>query len=364
MKIIVSMVVGVILAGFLFLEYHPDFGGKLPKEKIQTFSRLPNFYQNKFVNQIPTPMNLDIKTLVSIVREFIKGNPKAKPDKIIPVMPVKVANMLNSEETRVTWLGHSTVLLEMEGKRVLLDPMFSMTPSPVPLFGGKRYSETLAIEVEDLPPIDVVIVSHDHYDHLDYGSIMKLKDKVGQFCVPLGVGSHLERWGIDSDKIKEHNWWEESEFAGLRFVSAPARHFSGRRLLDRNSTLWCSWAIIGKHSKIYFSGDSGYGPHFKVIGEKYGPFDLTLIECGQYNERWSAIHMMPEESAQAHLDVRGKIMIPIHWAAFTLALHDWTDPIQRVTKSAAERGILISTPKIGETVVIGAADYPRSTWWR
>lgn len=364
MKIAVSIVVGVILAGFLFLEYYPSFGGKPSKEKIQTFSQLPNFSQNTFVNQIPTSMNTDIRTLVSIVSDFIKGNPKAKPDRIIPVLPLKPASMEDSEQTRVTWFGHSTVLLEMEGKRVLLDPMFSKTPSPVPVFGGKRYSETLPIEVEDLPPIDVVILSHDHYDHLDYDSIMKLKDKVSQFRVPLGVGSHLERWGIDRAKIQEHNWWEESEFAGLRLVSTPARHFSGRRLFDRDSTSWCSWVIVGKQSTIYFSGDSGYGPHFKEIGEKYGPFDLTLIECGQYNERWSAIHMMPEESVQAHLDVRGKIMIPIHWAAFSLALHDWSEPIERVTKSAEERGIRISTPKIGESVLLGAAEYPSSTWWK
>ncbi|SMC49246.1 MBL fold metallo-hydrolase [Sporomusa malonica] len=320
--------------------------------------------KSKFINQIPTPMGMDVKKLATTLKDFVKGNPQGRPDRSIPVEPLDTSSLLGKEQTRIIWFGHSTVLLEMEGKRVLLDPTFARTPSPFPLFGGKRYSETLPIELEDLPPIDIVLLSHDHYDHLDYGSITKLKAKVSQFYVPLGVGSHLARWGIAKEKIKEHDWWNESEIGGLRLVAAPARHFSGRGLFDRNTTLWCSWVIEGKHSKVYFSGDSGYGPHFKEIGEKYGPFDLTLMECGQYNERWSTIHMMPEETVQAHLDVKGNLLIPIHWAAFSLALHDWTEPIERITKRAKEGNTPVSTPKIGEAVVAGAAEYPKSIWWK
>lgn len=364
MKIIVSILVGFILLGIFLLKYHPVFGGQSSEEKIHTFRQSPNFSQSKFINQIPTPMDMDAKTLVTTMRDFIKGHPQGRPANSIAVESLVIDDLQRGEQTRITWFGHSTVLLEMEGKRLLLDPMFGQSPSPLPLFGSKRYSETLPMEIEDLPSIDVVILSHDHYDHLDYHSIMKLKDKVSQFYVPLGVGSHLERWGIEREKIKEHNWWNESEIGGLRLVATPARHFSGRGLFDRNTTLWSSWVIIGKQSKVYFSGDGGYGPHFKEIGEKYGPFDLTLMECGQYNERWSAIHMMPEESVQAHLDVRGNIMIPIHWAAFSLALHDWIEPIERVTKRAKEQNVSISTPKIGESVIVGSAEYPSSIWWR
>lgn len=364
MKMIMSILIIMILIGFLFLEYYPAFGGKTSKEKMERFNQSPNFSQNKFVNQIPTSMNMDAKTMVSILRDSIKGNPKVRPDRLIPVQPLDTTAMQGDKQAKVTWFGHSTILLEMEGKRLLLDPMFASTPSPFPIFGGKRYSQTLPSEIENLPPIDMVLISHDHYDHLDYDSIMKLKDKVGQFYVPLGVGNHLERWGVAREKIREYDWWNETQMDGLGLVATPARHFSGRGLLDRNATLWCSWVIMGEYTKVYFSGDGGYGPHFKEIGEKYGPFDLTLMECGQYDERWSAIHMMPEETIQAHIDVKGNSMIPIHWGAFSLAFHDWTDPIERVTNAAKEREVNVITPKIGEFVIVGSNEYPVSTWWR
>ncbi len=168
---------------------------------------------------------------------------------------------------------------------------------------------------------------------------------------------------MDPAKITEHDWWDEFEFEGLTLASAPARHFSGRSVGDRDTTLWCSWVIVGEQARIFFSGDSGYIPHFKEIGNKYGPFDLTLMECGQYDERWSGIHMMPEETVQAHLDVRGNVMIPIHWGAFTLALHDWTDPVERAARAARERNATLVTPRIGEVVRIGATELPSAAWW-
>jgi len=363
LTVMLSLVFGIILVGYLFLNYYPVFGGKTSKEKFNMFRQSKNFDRNKFINQIPTVMDTRITTMISILRDLIKGNSNRRPKRAIPVVPLNSA-ISPDDYTKATWFGHSTLFLEMEGKRLLLDPMFSQTLSPFSSIGGKRYSKILPIELANLPPIDVLILSHDHYDHMDYQSIKKLKDKVSQFCVPFGVGSHLERWGVDPEKIRELDWWNEFKLDGLTLVCTPARHFSGRGLSDRDTTLWSSWAIIGKEAKVYFSGDSGYGPHFATIGEKYGPFDLTFMECGQYDERWSAIHMMPEETVQAHIDVKGEILIPIHWSAFTLALHDWTDPIERVTKAAQERSIAISTPKIGETVMIGSAEYPNSIWWR
>ncbi|MDF2500109.1 MAG: hypothetical protein K0Q77_823 [Anaerosporomusa subterranea] len=302
--------------------------------------------------------------MFTILRDFIKGNPQRKPDKPIPIDTIDALPMQGATQTRVIWFGHSTVLLELEGKRVLLDPMFADSPSPFPLVGGKRFSKVLPIEPKNLPPIDIVILSHDHYDHLDYHSIMRIKDKTRLFCVPSGVGNRLEGWGIDQGKIREFDWWKDLSIAGLTLACTPARHFSGRSLLDRNTTLWCSWVIVGSKTRAFFSGDGGYGPHFEQIGKKYGPFDLTLMECGQYDKRWSAIHMLPEQTVQAHIDVDGKMLLPIHWAAFSLAFHDWTEPIERVIKAAKERKVNITTPKIGEAVIVGSAEYPVSTWWR
>ncbi|WP_163103372.1 MBL fold metallo-hydrolase [Peribacillus alkalitolerans] len=307
-------------------------------------------------------MDMNFSTSLTLLRDFMKGNPKGKPEGPIPMEKLVIQS--TSNQAKITWFGHSAILLELDGKNLLIDPMFGKAPNPFPFFGDKRYSKGLPFKVGELPQIDAVFLSHDHYDHLDFYSINKLKDKVNQFFVPFGVASHLKRWGVLPEKIHEHDWWNEFEYEGLTLACTPARHFSGRSLNDRNSTLWCSWVISGKQDKIFFSGDSGYGPHFKEIGDKYGPFDLTMMECGQYDERWSAIHMLPEETVQAHLDVKGKLLIPIHWGAFTLALHDWTDPVDRVLSSANEKGVTIATPKIGEPVILGSNEYPSTTWWR
>lgn len=348
---ILLVVVGILVIALLVLNVYPAFGAK-PAGK------------GKYANQIPTPMGMDLKTTASLLRDFIKGNPKTKPTDVLPMGTLDASRLQGHQEAKVTWFGHSALLLELDGKTLLLDPMFGRAPSPFPRFGGKRYSESLPIEIEDLPAIDAVLFSHDHYDHLDYGSIKRLKDKVGRFYVPLGVGAHLQRWGVEADQITEHDWWQESEWDGIIVSCTPARHFSGRSLTDRNATLWCSWVIAGQETKVYFSGDSGYGPHFQEIGDKHGPFDMTFLECGQYDARWANIHMLPEETVQAHVDLQGKVMMPIHWAAFTLSLHDWNDPVERAWNEAKRLGVEMTTPHIGETIRIGSADYPHSTWWR
>ena len=222
----------------------------------------------------------------------------------------------------------------------------------------------LPIEIESLPQIDVVILSHDHYDHLDYGSIIKLKDKVGMFYVPLGLGAHLIEWGVPIERVKELDWWEEIVHDRLVFKCAPAQHFSGRGMTDRMNTLWASWVIQSEKENIFFSGDSGYGNHFKAIGEKYGPFDFAMIECGQYNDLWSDIHMFPEETAQAAVDLEAKRMMPIHWGAFKLALHEWTDPVERVIKKAKELKVEIVVPQIGSEVNMKNPIIDEIQWWK
>ncbi|KGE20218.1 MBL fold metallo-hydrolase [Paenibacillus wynnii] len=360
--IIAAIIVVILTVAYLVMSYYPSFGGRVPRNNRHRLIHSPQYANGKFLNQIPTVMDTSLRSSLSILGEFIKGNPRSKPENALLPEPLNLTQGV--QETKVTWFGHSAVLLEVNGVTLFIDPMLGTSPSPFPVIGGRRYSKKLPVEVRDLPALDAVLLSHDHYDHLDYGSIQLLKDKAKRFIVPLGVGAHLIRWGVEPQRIEEHDWWDEFQFQGLQLACTPARHFSGRSLLDRNSTLWCSWVIKAATCSIFFSGDSGYGPHFLEIGNKYGPFDLTLMECGQYDTRWAAIHMMPEQAIQAHLDVKGKLMIPIHWAAFTLALHDWTDPVERAWQAAKERGTLLATPRIGETVFVQSPDYPSSPWWR
>jgi L-ascorbate metabolism protein UlaG (beta-lactamase superfamily) len=359
------LLIFVIIIVIIFINTYPHLGKQYTKEKMRDFQELENYSNGKFINQIPTSMNMDFKTNVSMLRDFVKKNPNRTPKENIAMTKVEASTLYHSsEETKITWFGHSALLIKIEGKNILVDPMFGNAPSPFPQLGGKRYSGGLPFEISELPIIDTVILSHDHYDHLDYGTIKKIKHKVKRFIVPLGVGSHLVSWGVQAEKISEHNWWDEFTFEGLTIACTPARHFSGRNITNRNATLWCSWVIMSEKTKIYFSGDSGYAPHFIEIGKKYGPFDVALMECGQYDERWSAIHMLPEETVQAFIDVKGQLLVPIHWGAFTLAFHDWFDPIERVVKAAKDKQVKISTPKIGEIVNLSSTDYPTSVWWK
>jgi L-ascorbate metabolism protein UlaG (beta-lactamase superfamily) len=354
------IIISVLLVlAILFFKYYPPLGGKVSKARKGYFLDSLNFRRGKFTNQAPTAMKLDLQTVISILGDLMQGSPNRRPLGPIPIQPLTDGEQAN----QVTWFGHSTLLLELGGKRLLLDPVFSQTASPFPLFGSKRYSKVLPVEIADLPSLDIVLITHNHYDHLDYASIRKLRHKVGTFLVPLGVGSHLACWGVPPAKIREFDWWQEAEIEGLSIAALPARHYSGRGLFDRNQTLWCSWRIATEQVNIYFSGDSSYGPHFKEIGQKYGPFTMTLMECGQYDKRWTVNHMMPEETVNAHIDLRGESMLPIHWAAFTLAFHAWTEPIERAIIAAKAKGVRVITPLLGEKVVIGAK-YPETAWWR
>ncbi|MGG0154770.1 MBL fold metallo-hydrolase [Bacillus mycoides] len=317
--------------------------------------------KKKYMNQIPTDVSFNPKDIIGLMTDYFKMKTKLRPVKNLPIV---LSNKNNESLESVTWFGHSASLLKIEGKKLLLDPMFGDASSPFPVFNSKRYSGAFSLEHDELQEIDAIIISHNHYDHLNYKSIMRLKDRAKHFYVPIGVARYLITWGVSPSKISEHNWWDEITFDNIKLVCAPARHFSGRSMTDKDRSLWCSWLIIGQETKVFFSGDSGYAPHFKEIGNKYGPFDLTLMECGQYDTRWSAIHMLPEETVQAHIDVKGELLVPIHWGAFTLALHEWSDPIERVTKEANRLGVNISTPQIGEAIALQSREYPTSAWWR
>ncbi|MTI31337.1 MBL fold metallo-hydrolase [Cytophagales bacterium RKSG123] len=366
MLILGSLIGVLVLSGFLFLNFSPQFGQGAKGLRLQQIKSSENYKEGKFQNTVPTASGIqDWSEVPGMMYKFFKVEPDQRPNWDIPVelLDSMEIELTKPTESKLTWFGHSAFLLEMDGEKILLDPMLGDVPAPAPFLGGKRFSKTLPIDIEKLPRIDAIIISHDHYDHLDYGSIQKLKNKTKKFYVPLGVGAHLEIWGVDPSKITELDWWEESMHKHIKLVATPARHFSGRGLTDGNQTLWASWVIQGRGDKIFFGGDGGYFEGFKEIGEKYGPFDLAMLECGQYNENWADIHMIPEETAQACLDVKGKTLMPMHWGAFKLALHSWTDPIERVTKAAEELNINITTPKIGETVVL-KKHFPKGQWWK
>jgi len=342
----------------LFVSLAPQFGRAPEGQRLARIEASPHYRDGAFANTIHTSMDMSADSVLSVLKEFMNAK-NTRPDE---PLPVNFSERKSNPDSliHVTWFGHSAVLLEIEGRRILLDPMFGPAASPVSFF-GKRFDYQEPIDFDQFVNIDAVVISHDHYDHLDYGSIQKLIPNVGHFYVPLGLGTHLERWGVVSAKITELDWWESASAAGITYTATPQRHFSGRGITDRNSTLWASWVVEGASHKVYFSGDGGYGPHFEQIGKRFGPFDLAMIECGQYNVKWKDIHLMPEQTMQAFLDLKGKVLIPIHWGAFDLAIHPWTESVERLNR-ANTTGVFIATPTIGTRYPVGTRQ-PTTNWW-
>jgi L-ascorbate metabolism protein UlaG (beta-lactamase superfamily) len=354
--LVVAITVGVVL----FVYTAPQFGQSPQGEDLERISKSPHFKDGQFVNLIVTKMG-SFSEMMSTMPGFIFGE-NQEPKDTLPVRFGENQEAIIDTNCYITWYGHSAFLFEMDGKRILIDPMLGETAAPVS-FGSKRFPYEKPIPIGDLTDIDVLILSHDHYDHLDYETIIRLKDEVGHFYTALGVGSHLKSWGIPEAKITELDWWKSAELENMELIACPARHFSGRALVDQNTTQWASWVIKGRYQNIYFSGDGGYGPHFKEIGEKHGPFDLALLECGQYNNAWKAIHMMPEESVQAGIDVKAKLIMPIHWGAFKLAVHEWTEPIKRFKAESIRLKAPMIHPFIGERFSL-EHELPRVEWWK
>ncbi len=366
MGMVVHMVgIALSIAGLLYLFYrfYTPFGGRPNKTRRSRARSSENHRDGRFINSIPTSMAMQKGDLRSMLRDQLKKNPARRPAQPLHIASVGTLASLPRQSAQVTWLGHATMLVYIHGKAILCDPIFSKAASPFRFVGPKRYAAHKPLRLEDLPPVDAVCISHDHYDHLDYATIKKLKHTARHFFVPLGVGAHLERWGVTPARITELDWWEEAQFEGLTLACTPARHFSGRTLTDRFRTLWCSWVITDGRTKLFFSGDTGYGPHFKKIGTTYGPFDLTMLECGQYDRRWSTIHMQPEQTAAAQRDLHGRVLLPMHWGAFTLAFHSWTEPVERVLKAAAAKKLQVTTPALGNTITVGGP-YPHDQWWK
>jgi L-ascorbate metabolism protein UlaG (beta-lactamase superfamily) len=365
MIITISILVFLIASYFLFTNFYPSFGGSISEEDKKEYIKSKQYKDNKFHNTNPVPKELSLMETLNFAYIFFTTKvPNGRPEKDIEVVKVDSVQLVGyNNEARLFWFGHSSFMLQINGKTILIDPMFGKVAAPHPLLGAKRFNSTFPIEIEKLPRIDAVVYSHDHYDHLDYESVLKLKSKVSHFYVPLGVGTHLKAWGVKEDSISEMDWWESANLEGIELVCTPAQHFSGRKLSNGQSTLWSSWVIQSADTKLYFSGDSGYADHFKRIGEKYGPFDLALMECGQYNKMWPDIHMMPEETAIAGQDVKANKIMPIHWGGFKLALHSWTEPVERVKAKAKTLGVEVITPKIGQEILIKGNMQSFTNWW-
>jgi len=280
----------------------------------------------------------------------------------LPVKPINPQAICQPNSDCLYRLGHSSVLLNIDNTWILTDPILSERASPVKWAGPKRFHPT-PISANELPYIDVVLISHDHYDHLDKATIQSIDHKVGLFVTPLEVGEHLKGWGIAANKIIQLDWWQATFVNGVELVATPSQHFSGRGLLDRNQTLWSSWVILGAKHRIFFSGDSGYFSGFKSIGERYGPFDFTLVEAGAYNSLWRDVHMMPDESVQAHIDLRGKFMVPIHNGTFDLSMHPWYEPLEHIYKLSSQKHLQLVTPSFGQLVDLESPPI-RNLWWK
>ncbi|MFA6813312.1 MAG: MBL fold metallo-hydrolase [Bacteroidaceae bacterium] len=366
--IIIAISGFTIISLFLVMSCSPQFGGVLSENQKEIYSKSPNFKDGIFINEknFDSHLKLSFKDFREMMGELISPKEETKPQNDIPVIKIDSSDIAKfKDSTRLFWFGHSSFLVQIDNKNILIDPMFGDVPSPFSWLGSSRFNKALPISVEKLPTIDAVIISHDHYDHLDYGSIQKLKDKVKMFYTPLGVGVHLEKWGIEKERIIEMDWWDEINNDRIIFRCVPSQHFSGRNLNTSNSTLWCSWIIQSKTKNIYFSGDGGYGDHFKEIGKKFGPFDFAMMECGQYNEKWANIHMFPEQTAQAGVDLKAKQIMPIHWGAFRLAQHAWSEPVKRIINAANELKLPLLIPKIGEPIIIqSTTNYSQEPWWR
>jgi L-ascorbate metabolism protein UlaG (beta-lactamase superfamily) len=334
----------------------------------ESVAKSDHYKDGKFVNTTPVPSSA-AKSLRILKRIATEKSVDNIPDRPLPMVKVTRVQLeaLSTDRVHIVKLGHSSILAKVYGEYWLFDPAFAERASPFSFTGPKRFQPT-PIKIQDLPRIDRVFISHNHYDHLDKSAISKLAHTDAKFYVPLGIDNDLRKWGVNPNNITAMDWWQEqtenmTNNLPLTIAFTPSRHFSGRGLNDRNLTLWGSWVVKVPEVSLYFSGDSGYFDGFKKIGEKYGPFDIAMIETGAYSKKsWPNLHLLPEQSVQAHIDLGGKIMLPIHNSTFDLAFHPWFEPLNRVTKEANATGVKVTTPIVGQ--IFTTTDQPIThRWW-
>jgi L-ascorbate metabolism protein UlaG (beta-lactamase superfamily) len=342
-----------------------SFGAHASGLRLERMQASPRYVDGAFVNTAHVAQGLKKGTAAPTISEFLCGGQRRTPRAPLPShSPVQGWQKAPETGLRATWLGHSTVLLELDGARVLTDPVWGERASPVSFAGPKRF-QPVPISVAALPELDAVIVSHDHYDHLDYPTILELAKREVPFFTSLGVGAHLQAWGVPAERITELDWWEEASVpgTGLSVSAAPSQHFSGRGLGGRNATLWSSFVVRGPKHAVFFSGDTGLTPEYSAIRQRFGAFDLVLLEVGAFHESWGDIHLGPEHALEALSLLGGGKLLPVHWGTFNLALHAWDEPAETLLRLAPERGAELVMPMLGEPVEPARVEGVEP-WWR
>jgi L-ascorbate metabolism protein UlaG (beta-lactamase superfamily) len=354
-----SVIILIGLSVYIFMK-QPRFG-KIPEgERLEKIKKSANFRDGIFQNLNPTPQLAEDASFRKMSRDFFFSKNR-KPPGIIPSVKTGLMD-LAADENVLVWFGHSSYFIQTDGKKILVDPVFSGHASPF-FYSVKAFLGTDVYSPEDFPEIDYLVITHDHWDHLDYKTVLKLKPKIKKIITGLGTGQHLEYWGFDKNRIVEKDWYQSAEFEdGIRFTATPARHFSGRGFRHKK-TLWSSFVLETPSMKIFIGGDGGYDNHFAEIGAKFGGFDLAILENGQYNPSWKYIHMMPEQTLQAAKDLRAQRLFPVHNSKFALANHTWDEPLRRITELNQKYNLLLITPMIGEKVNLNDTSQKFSHWW-
>ncbi|NGM72996.1 MBL fold metallo-hydrolase [Sphingobacterium sp. SGL-16] len=359
MQILLVILLITLIGGMLYMR-SDRFGINAAGARLERMQKSPNYKNGAFDNLENTPALAEDASYSKMLRKFFfEKKVRNSPSNPLPVIKTDLKN-LPIDSNLYVWFGHSSYLLQLDGKKILVDPVLSEYASPVRI-SAKAFPMEYVYQPEDMPEIDILVITHDHWDHLDYNTLKAIQQRVKHIVTGLGVAAHLEKWGFPTEKITELYWGEEAYVDGFKFTSATARHFSGRTF-TRNTTLWSSFILHSITKKIYIGGDSGYGKHFKEIGEQYGPFDYAILENGQYNQMWKYIHMMPEEVITAANELKAKYTMPVHSSKFALAMHEWDDSLIRVAKAAEENNYPIVTPKIGQ--VVSLDNYVKlPNWW-
>ncbi|MEL6668744.1 MAG: MBL fold metallo-hydrolase [Bacteroidota bacterium] len=342
-----------------------QFGSRISKSDLARYAQSPNWENGRFQNLEAFSLGGNLLDMPKMIYKQLTSRKGREPENPLPILPFDLeAFMQEDGAASFIWYGHAAILMRTAGLTVLIDPMLGPNTTPIAPIATSRFSSGTLDLIDEFPEIDLLLMSHDHYDHLDMASIDKLKDKTRQFAVALGVKRHLVKWGVDADRIQEFDWWDRQSFGGLEISFTPSKHFSGRGLSNRFKSLWGGWVFKSDGANLWFSGDGGYGSHFKEVGNRLGPFDYAFVECGQYNDDWPDVHLFPDQAVQAALDVGATRAMPYHWAGFSLSYqHRWWEPAQDFVKSAIDQGLDYSLPKLGELVRMEEDVERKELWW-